>query len=387
LESEEKPPPQHFWEMLELSIFDYAYLLLIAVALILLHYHGMSNTIYWYVLLMALGVWLISKPSDWVADSVIHLGIYFGFSDYVLGILSSLTAILGELTIVIFSVILAVGTASPEFLDFAVLTTLFSMTFNLLTLGVIIMVRGEREIGVPDPILARELEIIDMIYILSFLSAFVWIVNMEKERIILPKPLAFLFIVIYVIYVRRIITVKKKEAKDDMIYKEAGIKIKPRKPEMSLSRAILFLALGGALTTIGGDLIVESVKFFLNTNVSFFSTFGDPLLIVSMIVGGASALYDMIISLRYTSEGRVLISIGGLIGSIPPLFMLLLGSFGVFFGLPIDGKIALLLMSLSVSLLFLRHAITDDKKLDSYEGTILLLLQLVTLLIVIQGFQ
>lgn len=387
MESEEKPPPQHFWEMLELSIFDYAYLLLIAVALILLHYHGMSNTIYWYVLLMALGVWLISKPSDWVADSVIHLGIYFGFSDYVLGILSSLTAILGELTIVIFSVILAVGTASPEFLDFAVLTTLFSMTFNLLTLGVIIMVRGEREIGVPDPILARELEIIDMIYILSFLSAFVWIVNMEKERIILPKPLAFLFIVIYVIYVRRIITVKKKEAKDDMIYKEAGIKIKPRKPEMSLSRAILFLALGGALTTIGGDLIVESVKFFLNTNVSFFSTFGDPLLIVSMIVGGASALYDMIISLRYTSEGRVLISIGGLIGSIPPLFMLLLGSFGVFFGLPIDGKIALLLMSLSVSLLFLRHAITDDKKLDSYEGTILLLLQLVTLLIVIQGFQ
>jgi len=355
--------------------------------MILLYYYGMSDTIYWYVLLMVLGIWLISKPSDWVADSVIHLGIYLGLSDYVLGVLSSLTAILGELTIVVFSVILAVGTASPEFLDFAVLTTLFSIIFNLLTLGVIIMVKGEREIGVPDPILARELEIIDMIYILSFLSAFVWIVNMEKEKIILPKPLAFLFIVIYVIYIRRIITVKKKEAKDDMIYKEAGIKIKPRKPEMSLSRAVLLLAFGGALTTIGADVMVGSVKFFLNNNASLFSSFGDPLLIVSMIVGGSSALYDMIISLRYTSEGRVLISIGGLIGSIPPLFMLLLGSFGVFFGLPIDGKAALLLISLSVSLLFLRHAITDDKKLDSYEGTILLMLQLVTLLIVIQGFQ
>lgn len=81
----------------------------------------------------------------------------------------------------------------------------------------------------------------------------------------------------------------------------------------------------------------------------------------------------------------MLASVGNLLAGAIQLFMLVIGIVGIIVLIPITKYIAFQLMVISMSLYFYRQAIAD-KGLDRYEGAMLFLLQMFSLVLVIKGF-
>jgi len=324
-----------------------------------------------------LGGWLVSRPSEWVATGVSNIGIYFGFSDYLIGTLSSLTAIIGEIVITAYTVRIAFSTGNIEFLELAFLSVLYSIGYNFLILGAVVAFRGGKYISLTDEVFSRELEIIDWAIMASLLLAFIWVLNYGvsgRDKIIsIPNYAALLLPLAYIIYTVSVHRMRK-EIRGRIL------------PETELFKSVFFVTIGTLCALIGGDMIVEGAYYFLTKGRDIVALLGPPVVVTGLIIGAASALYDAFINLVFTSRGKIVTSIGNLIGSAVQLLMLLVGIVGFLVPLPLNNYTAFQLIAISLVFLFFRQAIVDDRRLEPYEGAMLFILQLFIFIIPLEVF-
>ena len=147
---------------------------------------------------------------------------------------------------------------------------------------------------------------------------------------------------------------------------------------------MIFLANVGFI--IGGLLLAYS-SVSLITYYSNIYAFGDVTLVISFFLGLIIGLREVIISqLLFAKRGQPIGDIGSLIGSVIQLVMVLIGILGILLPIPLSKYIIYELITVGLGLWFLRMAISDDKRLDPYEGIMLFLLQAFALLLSLEGF-
>jgi len=328
-----------------------------------------------------LGAWLVSRPSEWLAIGVGNIGKYLNLSEYAIGVLASLTAITGEITVVVFSFLLAYMTNQAIYIELAILATLYSISFNFITLGLLVFVKGKKIINVPEEVLSKELEIIDWTFIATMLIALLWMVNVlfvgsgaSNQTLYLPREAAFLLPLGYLIYIANL----------RRIHYVGGTSY-IAEPRLSPLQSMFFTIISVMFIVAGGKLLTDTASILLVGKTSILAHYGDPLILTALILGGSSAIYDVIINLIFVSKGQVLASVGNLIGSVIQLIMLVIGIVGIFLPIPITQYVAFELAVIGLSLYFYRQAIADQG-LDRYEGAMLFLLQLFSIALGARGF-
>jgi len=327
-----------------------------------------------------LGAWLVSRPSEWLASAVNNLGKHFNLSEYVIGVLTSLMAISGEIVIVSFSFWMAYTMGLFFFIELAILATLFSMGFNIMVLGITIAYKGGKMVTVPDEILSKELEIIDWTMVATFLIAFLWVSQAflsggPTETIFyLPREVAFLLPVSYFVYTMHVRKIKYVSETPYLV-----------EPTLSVTQALIIVIISTTMVLIGGDMLTETARLLIMEQREVLASYGNPIILTAILIGGASAIYDAVINLVFASRGQMLASVGNLLAGAIQLFMLVIGIVGVIVLIPINKYIAFQFIVISMSLYFYRQAIAD-KGLDRYEGAMIFLLQLFSLVLMIKGF-
>jgi len=327
-----------------------------------------------------LGAWLVSRPSEWLASAVNNLGKHFNLSEYVIGVLTSLMAISGEIVIVSFSFWMAYTMGLFFFIELAILATLFSMGFNIMVLGATIACKGGKTVTVPDEILSKELEIIDWTIVATFLIAFLWVGQaflgggLTETIFYLPREVAFLLPVSYFVYTMHVRKIKYVSETPYLV-----------EPTLSVTQAMIIVIISTTMVLIGGDMLTETARLLIMEQREVLASYGNPIILTAILIGGASAIYDAVINLVFASRGQMLASVGNLLAGAIQLFMLVIGIVGVIVLIPINKYIAFQLIVISMSLYFYRQAIAD-KGLDRYEGAMIFLLQLFSLVLMIKGF-
>ena len=322
-----------------------------------------------------LGAWLVSRPSEWLASAVNNLGKHFNLSEYVIGVLTSLMAISGEIVIVSFSFWMAYTMGLFFFIELAILATLFSMGFNIMVLGATIACKGGKTVTVPDEILSKELEIIDWTIVATFLIAFLWVGQaflgggLTETIFYLPREVAFLLPVSYFVYTMHVRKIKYVSETPYLV-----------EPTLSVTQAMIIVIISTTMVLIGGDMLTETARLLIMEQREVLASYGNPIILTAILIGGASAIYDAVINLVFASRGQMLASVGNLLAGAIQLFMLVIGIVGVIVLIPINKYIAFQLIVISMSLYFYRQAIAD-KGLDRYEGAMIFLLQLFWMMI------
>lgn len=76
---------------------------------------------------------------------------------------------------------------------------------------------------------------------------------------------------------------------------------------------------------------------------------------------------------------------GNLVGGVLQIILLVAGGIGIFVPIPLDRYVLFQIVVLAGSLWFLKRNLTDDKKLDMFEGLMIILLQAYVFLLLIIG--
>lgn len=326
-----------------------------------------------------LGAWLVSRPSEWLATAVNNLGRHFDFSEYVIGVITSLMVILGEIVLTIFFFYLAITSNEMILIELAVMTVLYSMTFNFMVLGLIIAYKGGKLIAVPDAVLSKELEIIDWSMAASLLIAFLWISQTFihdgfSGTYYLPREVAFILPISYLVYT---VNVRKVKYTSEPTFIS--------EPKLTVLESTIIVIISSVMVIVGGEFLTDTARILLVSSSNILANFGNPLVLTALLIGAASAIYDAVINLVFASKGQMLASVGNLLASAIQLLMLVIGTIGVIIMIPINRYVAFQLIVISMSLYFYRQAVAD-KGLDKYEGAMLFLLQLFSLALVVKGF-
>ena len=325
-----------------------------------------------------IGAWYISRPSEWLYRGVNNLRIYFGLREYIMGVLSAFAAIAAEIFIVSISVYYAYTQGVIELLEIAVLSTLFTMSFNILILGLLAIKVDSIPVALSEEELVREMGIINWTMMASFLLAFLALVKMifskgSVDNLIIPQAGAVMLPLSYVIYVYFLKDKAKVEKKRET------------KGDLTVRQAIIITIIGVVGSLLGSEMIVESSRLLLELNINEVTKFGNPVVIISLIIGISSAIHDLILNIFFTVKEQLSATVGNLVGSTIQLLLLILGILGIFIPLPLTDYIIYELLVLSTSLCFIRISISD-KKVDDYDGALLVTLQILSLALLFQGF-
>ncbi|MGY5876048.1 MAG: hypothetical protein RTU30_09900, partial [Candidatus Thorarchaeota archaeon] len=125
-----------------------------------------------------------------------------------------------------------------------------------------------------------------------------------------------------------------------------------------------------------GEFLTSSVESLLFNFETAIHTAGfDGVKIAALILGAAGALPEHGIALIAAAKGKVGLAVGNLIGGVLQIVLLVAGGIGIFVPIPLDRYVLFQIVVIAGSLWFLKRAITDDHKLDFFEGAMIILLQ------------
>jgi len=327
-----------------------------------------------------LGSWYISRPSEWLYNGVNNLRIHMGLKEYLMGVLSAFAAIGAEIFIVTLSVYHAITGGLYELIEIAVLSTLFTMSFNILILGILAVKVEGIPVALTEDELIREMGIINWSMMASFLLVFMVITRVvfsdglvANGNVFIPPMGAAMLPVSYMIYIYALGRKTKREKA-----------MKAGTPTLTLKQAII-VTIGGVIGALAGsEMIITSSKLLLTINREAISVIGNPIIIISLIIGLAGAIHDLILNIFFTIKKQLSATVGNLIGTTIQMLLLLLGIVGIFVPIPLTDYITFELIVISFSLWFIRISISD-RKIDDYDGALLITLQLLSFVLVLQG--
>ncbi len=329
--------------------------------------------LYIIILGFVVGVWLAFRPSEWAVGGLDSASKYVGFSDYTAGTISSLASNLPEAVIAIF-----MFTAGQHII--ATVTILSAAGFNAIILGVAILIATLKKKGyvdVPEGLEKKEAPIIRWAIVALLMTVcfgFIEYFQKSDEIAILTKPVGAFLAAGYIFYLIYL-AISERKSKSKM--KEEGVEYE--KPKLSKIMTIIILVLGFGGIILGGETLSFCVEELIHVqNVELRPEF------LGLILGAAGALPEHGIALVSAAKDEVEIAFGNAIGGILQSALLIFGLLGTIFVIELSPFVLLQLAAIAVILWFTKRCITDDKRFDTFEGIMILLLQFLVFAILIE---
>jgi len=339
------------------------------------------------VLGLGMGMWLAFRPSEWAVEGIESLAGHRGYTAYVAGLLSSLASNMPEA--VISGLAAWSGYTHPdpvlgaELLDIAILSVLIAAGFNMLLLGftIVIATRGKGAMDVPIEVIKKDSVLIRWT-IVALVSMFALgvldLITTSATGSIhtFPREASAVLMISYVVYAFSLKGGEVGETEDAP---------KVDAPHFSKRNTTLLVMIGFVGIFFAGEMLTFSVETLLETQHALISTLGDPVYIAALILGAAGALPEHGIAVIAATKGKVGLAIGNLVGGVLQIILLVAGGIGIFVPIPLDRYVLFQIVVLAGSLWFLKRNLTDDKKLDMFEGLMIILLQAYVFLLIIIG--
>lgn len=321
---------------------------------------------------IVLGTWLAFRPSEWAVEGLESVAGHRGYSAYIAGLLSSLASNMPEAVVSGLAAYSGYVQGSQDLLDIAILSVLIAAGFNMLLLGVTIVIstRGKADMEVPKEAIQRDSVLIRWT-IVALTSMFaLGIVDLAVTASTgdvnyFPREASFVLFLSYLVYA---FSLKKGEIGE--IGEPRGVI-----PHYSKKNAVLLTLVGFVGIFIAGEMLTFSVELLLEEQHVLISSIGDPVYIAALILGAAGALPEHGIAIIAASKGKVGLAVGNLVGGVLQIVLLVAGGIGIFVPIPLDRYVLFQIVVIAGSLWFLKRNITDDNKLDLFEGLMIILLQ------------
>ena len=307
---------------------------------------------------------------------------HLGYTAYVAGMLSSLASNMPEAVISGIAAFNGWSTGNQDLLDIAVLSVLIAAGFNMLLLGftIVISTRGKPDMDVPEEAIKKDSVLIRWA-IVALVSMFaLGLMDMiaiagDSEAAIprFPPVASSVLFLSYIIYAGALKT-------GDVVEKS-----EPAKASHSKRTAIMLAAAGFVGIFFAGEILTNSVEILLTDYHDTISLFGNHVAIAALILGSAGALPEHGIALIAAAKGKVRLAVGNLLGGVLQIVLLVMGGIGMLVAIPMDRYVLFQIIVIAGSLWFLKRAITDDHKLDFFEGAMIILLQAYVFILLIFG--
>jgi Ca2+/Na+ antiporter len=156
------------------------------------------------------------------------------------------------------------------------------------------------------------------------------------------------------------------------------------KPTHSKRRSVLLTIIGFIGIFIAGHIFTSSIELtFEFIPWASLGLAAMRIVIMAMIIGAAGAIPEHGIALLAAGKGKAGIAIGNTLGGTTQVLLLITGVVAFFLPLPLDAAVLLQFATAAGSLWFLKRAMTDDHKVDIFEGAMILLMQIFVFIIVL----
>ncbi|MBY9000435.1 MAG: hypothetical protein KGD64_05940 [Candidatus Heimdallarchaeota archaeon] len=383
-----------FWEALIALIAIAAFFILEKAV-----FHGEYHL--WLIIMgLIVGIWLAFRPSEWAVEGLNSGAKYVGLSEYVAGILSSLASNLPEAVIAIMLITQPI----PQTLT-AVVTVLSAAGFNTLILGIAIIistVKKRGSIDVPEDLEKREAPIIRwaivaliMTVIFGF-SEYFQILGSGNGTLadaVLTKPVAGMLAGSYLFYLIYIVVVKDNNKKMSIKDKEElDQTLNPTKEEeeveenkgttndhgahekLSIPMTLIFLVMGFVGIYFGGETLIWSVQQLIPST---------QIIVTALILGAVGAIPEHGIAIMSAAKDEIEVGIGNAMGGILQSALLIFGIVGVIINVTLHPFILLQLSAIAGVLWFVKRCIQDGK-FDTFEGIMIIMLQIIVFIILIE---
>jgi cation:H+ antiporter len=352
-------------------------------AFFLLSVFIIQNVLILIIATMAFAIWLTFRASHFAIDGLESLGAIAGLSAYFIGVLSSLASNTPEAVVSALTAWRGYITASPELVEIAVLSVIMAAGFNILLLGIVVILSTRKTgiVEVPREVVEDDADLIRWtIVVMVLLLAFgvLYYVNKLIHGVTpgltyLPAVLGFLMVFSYLLYA--VYAVKKPSSKD-----------KPGPtPRHSRRNSALLAIFGFVGIFIAGYLLAEAVELTFDfvpwSGLGIIET--QRIVIMALIIGAAGALPEHGIAVIAANKGKADIAIGNTLGGTTQVLLLIVGGVAMFLPLPLDAAVLLQFATAAGSLWFLKRALTDDQKVDIFEGAMILLMQTFVFILVL----
>jgi cation:H+ antiporter len=327
------------------------------------------------------GVWLAFRPSEWAVEGFESAAGHLGLTAYVAGMLSSLASNMPEAVISGIAAFDGWATGNQDLLDIAVLSVLIAAGFNMLLLGITIIIstKGKEDMDVPEEAIKKDSVLIRWTFV-ALLSMFaLGVMDLVGPDAPVnprfPAIASFVLFLSYIIYAGALTT-------GDVVDENT----KPRAKASHSKRSAVILAIMGFIGIFfAGEILTHSVEILLTDYHDSIGLLGNQVAIAALILGAAGALPEHGIAVIAATKGKVGLAVGNLIGGVLQIVLLVMGGIGMFVPIPLDRYVLFQIMVIAGSLWFLKQAITDDHKLDFFEGAMIILLQAYVFVLLIAG--
>jgi Ca2+/Na+ antiporter len=356
-----------------------------------------------------LGLLIAILASEKAVEGVGILGKKLGLTPYVSGVLSSLASNSPELVIGGFAIL-------NGKVEFAIAFIIIATGFNILMLGILVMLGNyhrKKPIIIPQevieievPIVRVAIVIVGSIFVYGIVLFCIEIFEIATNKVpsipYLPYEANIIMVVVYLFYLFFIIRHNLKSRNLEAIKKASEDHALGTR-----SFLIFILLLGFGMIFFAGEMISSSVELFLEQSHDAGFVLNEFQL--AFFIGAAASIPEHAIALlAVKKEGGIELGLGNLIaGSMQNLLLMtglvsLFSYIGALFhiegnslqGIPlvhyVEGEIPipfiLVQFGFAWLLLFMiKSSMTDDKKLDIYEGFTITIAQLFVFVIFLKG--
>ncbi|MBD3406434.1 MAG: hypothetical protein GF411_10010 [Candidatus Lokiarchaeota archaeon] len=355
------------------------FFLMLIILYFYLRFSGIEATLV-IVLGLLCGTWLAFRPSEWAVEGIESGAGHLGLTAYVAGMFSSLASNMPEAAISGIAAYSGEITNQPELKTIAVLSVLIAAGFNMILLGltIIISTKGKDDMPVPEEAIKKDSvllrwTIVALISIFALGIVDVAFAESANAQFFIPWEASFILFFSYIIYAYSLVTEDKTE---DTEIAEA---------HHSRRTAAILAVIGFIGIFLAGEILTSSVEILLHEYNHIISDFANPVTIAAVILGAAGAIPEHGIALIAAAKGKIGLAVGNLIGGVLQIILLVSGGIGIFVPIPMNRYVLFQLIVIAGSLWFLKRAITDDHHLDLFEGAMIILLQAYVFALLIWG--
>ena len=304
------------------------------------------------------GLFLALAASEEAIKSVESLGRRTGASNYVVGVISSLVSNLLE-------IIVAVITALRGLTEFAVLITVIAAGFNMLLLGVVIVIGNVRSrvIKVPDvlvfvetPVMRGTIAMLALVVCFGILSD----IFSHGQIFAIPHEIAFLLMLTYIAYLFFLFK---------HIHKQLTNGIHEPVPIRSI---IIPAIIGFSGIFIAGEILSRVVEISVKI-------FGISEVLLALLIGFVETIPEHIIAIISATKkmvGRIYLGLGNLLSGVMQSYLLFIGIIGTLVSIFLNEFILFELVSGALLIWMMKTSIADDKELNLYEGVTIVVTQI-----------
>jgi len=147
---------------------------------------------------------------------------------------------------------------------------------------------------------------------------------------------------------------------------------------LSLKVSIILVILGVTGIAGGGFLLSHAVETMLHSPKITLD-----IGIVALIVGFSGAIPEHGIAVVAAAKGKTDIALGNILGGILQMTLLVFGAFAALVPAPIDDFMLFQLIALALIIWFVKRSISDDHRITSFEGIMIIIAQSFSFLLLI----